>query len=179
MDDPTCVFRCDAELVQALEATLGPPIDSYLMGWQVWLEPVEIAGREVELEFRLHPPGGFQQPEELSHHDLWDEVAQQLADGRGELELGDERRTLDEVWVLLEVYPAYGEPVTAQELREAAEEVVGRPATAAGRVDHARLGSRWKRHRSDDGTGGDFDLPGALLEALGADPEERPPAGRP
>lgn len=160
MDDPTCVFRCDAELVQALEAALGPPIDSYLMGWQVWLEPVAVGEREIELEFRLHPPGGFEQPEGLSHHDLWDAVVQQLAAGHGELELGEERRRLDDVWVLLEVYPAHGEPVEPGELRAAAERALGRPATAAGRVDHARLGATWKRR-------GGFDLPTALLEELG------------
>lgn len=160
MDDPTCVFRCDAELVQDLETALGPPIDSYLMGWQVWLEPVEIGGREVELEFRLHPPAGFEQPDGLSHHDLWDAVARGLADGQEVLELGEEHRTLDEVWVLLEVYPAYGEPITPDELREAAERIVGGPALASGRVDHGRLGSTWKRR-------GGFDLPHALLEALG------------
>lgn len=162
VDDTTCVFACDAELVEALEAALGPPIDSYLMGWQVWLEPVEIAGREIELEFRLHPPAGFQQPEGMSHHDLWDVVVQQIADGRDELDLGEERRTLDAVWVLLEVYPAYGDPVEPDALRRAAERVLVRPALASGRVDHDRLGATWKRR-------GGFDLPGALLEALGVE----------
>lgn len=162
MDDPTCVFRCDAELVGSLEAAFGPPIDSYLMGWQVWVEPVDVEDREVELEFRLHPPVGFEQPEGLSHHELWDEVVRQLAEGRERLDLGDEERTLDEVWVLLEVYPAYGDPVTPQELRHSAELALGRTATAAGRVDHGRLGAMWKRQRNE------FDLPGALLEALDA-----------
>lgn len=162
MDDPTCVFRCDRDLVLALEAALGPPIDSYLMGWQVWLEPVDVDGEEVRFEFRLHPPVGFEQPEGLSHHDLWDEVVHQLAAGRDELELGDETRRLDAVWVLLEVYPVRAEALTPERLRAAAERVLGRPALAAGRVDHDRLGATWKRLRND------FDLPGALLEALDA-----------
>lgn len=74
--DPTCVFGCDADLLQRLEGRFGPPIDSYLNGWQLWLQPM--AGRpEVELEYRLHPPAGFRQPEGLSHHDLWETVIDQ------------------------------------------------------------------------------------------------------
>lgn len=169
-DDPTCVFRCDVGLLGALERALGPPIDSYLNGWQVWIQPLdEIADRlpeeagtrvDVELEWRLHPPVGFAQPEGLSHHDLWDEVIRQVAAGAERLELGSETRVLEEVWVLLEVYPAFG-TLGVEELRSVAEAVVGREATAAGRVDHGRLGGRWKR------TKGAFDLPGALLEELG------------
>lgn len=157
----TCVFGCDAELVLELERRLGPPIDSYLNGWQVWLAPSP-HDPDLELEWRLHPPHGFSQPQGLDHHDLWDVVVEQLADGAHRLRLGDEERRLDEVWILLEVYAPFGDALTAAQLQEAAEEAIGRPATAAGRVDQRALGARWKR------TKGDFDLPGALLEELGA-----------
>ena len=53
------------------------------------------------------------------------------------------------------------EPTLPEELREAVEGVLCRPALASGLVDHRRLGSRWKRAK------GDFDLPGALLQELG------------
>ncbi|MDP8961914.1 MAG: hypothetical protein M3N32_09900 [Actinomycetota bacterium] len=163
--DPTCLFRCDAELLLALEGALGPPIDSYLMGWQVWLEPTELPEHPtpVELEYRLHPPPHFRQPAGLSHHGLWDAVIGQVVAARKHLRLGEEERILDEVWRLLEVYPAFGEDPTPEALRHAAEAALGRPALAAGYVDHERLGARWKREK------GTFDLPAALLAELGVE----------
>lgn len=163
--DPTCVFTVDLDLIGTLEATLGPPIDSYLNGWQVWIEPLETLGHspeeDVQLEYRLHPPVGFTQPRGLSHHDLWDAVVEQVASGRDRFVLGEEERSLDEVWVLLEVYPAFGEDLMPDALRGAVERVLGRAALACGAVDHARLGNLWKR------TKGAIDLPAALLEELG------------
>jgi hypothetical protein len=162
--DPTCVFPVDADLIRALEAALGPPIDSYLNGWQVWIEPSDLTGADgepVELEFRLHPPTGFEQPGGLSHHDLWDRVVEQLSEDAAPLRLGEEERALRDVWVILEVYPAFGEPVSVDDLRRSAEQILGTPALASGRVDHGRLGARWKRSK------GRFDLVGALLDDLG------------
>lgn len=163
--DPTCLFRCDPGLLLALEESFGPPIDSYLMGWQVWIEPTPMPDlpTAVELEYRLHPPSHFRQPEGLSHHDLWDAVVEQVVAGRKRLRLGEEERSLDEVWRLLEVYPAYGEDLTPGALRDAAEAALGRPALAAGYVDHERLGARWKREK------GTFDLPSALLAEFGVE----------
>ncbi|MBW3577794.1 MAG: hypothetical protein KY462_08675 [Actinobacteria bacterium] len=160
--DPTCVFDVDADLLRALEAALGPPIDSYLNGWQVWLEPAQLPGHAepVELEYRLHPPHGFSQPAGLSHHDLWDTVIQQVTEDAVDVEVGRETRRLHQLWVLLEVYPTYREPVTAEHLRAAVEEVLGRSSLAAGYVDHDALGARWKR------TKGGFDLPGAIRAEL-------------
>lgn len=157
---PTAIFAVDAELLETLEARLGPPIDSYLMGWQVWLySPVE--HREVELELRLHPPAGFSQPEGLSHHLLWDEVITQVAAGAEELELGEETRRLDELFVLLEAYPVF-ESATVEEVRSWTEELLDRRALGAGEVDHDWLAGRFR----DEGH--DADLPGRLREALGA-----------
>lgn len=162
--DPTCLFAVDAELVTTLERVYGPPIDSYLNGWQVWVEPCELLdeeGEEVQLELRLHTPAGFSQPEGISHHDLWDAVIEQLVTGAEALELGDETRRLDELWVLLEVYPAFGDEVAPDELARVVTADLGRPPLAAGQVDHGRLGAAWKR------TKGRFDLAGALLDELG------------
>lgn len=176
---PVAIFDVDADLVRRLEAVLGPPIDSYLMGWQVWLVPVhdlapdQAAGADVELEFRLHPPAGFEQPDGMSHHDLWNAVLAQLTSPRadGTLRLGTEQRPLDHVWTLLEVYPAFGEEVTPALVRGWAETLVGRPARGAGVIDHDRLGGRWKRR------GPAFDLPAALRDEIGASPD--PPADTP
>lgn len=165
---PVAIFEVDAELLLALEGAFGPPIDSYLMGWQVWLVEVDAddAPEDLELEYRLHPPAGFTQPagtaeEPFSHHDLWDEVMVQVGEGRTELELGAETRDLQAVWTLLEVYPAFGDDVTPAQVRAWAEAALGRSATASGEVDHERLGGEWKRR------GHALDLPAALRDALG------------
>lgn len=159
---PVAVFDVDLDLLATLERRHGPPIDSYLMGWQVWLVPIEDddAPPELELELRLHPPPGFTQPRGLSHHDLWDEVIAQVADGRHPFVLGEEQRSLDELWVLLEVFPAFGDPVTAAQVARWAAEQTGREPTAAGAVDHERIAGGFKRR------GHDIDLPGALRAAL-------------
>ncbi|MBW3621151.1 MAG: hypothetical protein KY461_12975 [Actinobacteria bacterium] len=166
---PVAIFDVDPDLLLALEGAFGPPIDSYLMGWQVWLVEVaaEDAPDDLELEYRLHPPAGFTQPagtpdEPFSHHDLWDEVMVQVGEGRTRLELGAETRDLAAVWTLLEVYPAFGDTVTPAQVRAWAEQALGRPAVASGEVDHERLGGEWKRR------GHAVDLPAALRAELGA-----------
>lgn len=164
--DPTCVFAVDAELIEALERAYGPPIDSYLNGWQVWIEPTPLLdeeGDEVQLEYRLHTPAGFSQPEGVSHHDLWDVVVEQLAAGAEVLELGEDERRVRDLWVLLEVYPAFGDDITPDDIAAVVAEDLGREPIAVGQVDHGRLGAVWKR------TKGRFDLAGALLDELGVE----------
>lgn len=158
--DPVAIFDVDLELLRALEGAFGPPIDSYLMGWQVWIVEVDETGGEVELEYRLHPPAGFVQPEGLSHHDLWDEVMIQVGEEVHPFRLGEETRPLTSLWTLLEVFPAFGDEVTAGQVRRWAERALDRPALAAGKVDHERLGGQWKRR------GHELDLPAALRAAL-------------
>jgi len=158
---PVAIVDVDGDVLNALERAFGPPIDSYLMGWQVWLVEDELDGQEVTLEYRVHPPAGFSQPQGLDHHDLWTEVIAQLADGATDLALGDETRSLPQVFALVEVYPAFGEELTPAQVAAHVQTSLGRAPRAAGQVDHAQLGGRWKRLRHD------FDLPGALREALG------------
>lgn len=154
---PTCVYRVDAGLLELLDRVLGPPLDSYVRGWQVWLEPTG-PGREV-LEWRLHPPAGFRMPDGCDHRDLYDEVLQHLDEPA--ITVGTERRSLAEIWEVLEVFPAYGDDVDPTELAGAVASVLdGRAPDAHGRVDHDRLGDAWKGRR------GDFSVGGALLESL-------------
>lgn len=171
-EDPVAIFAVDLELLGALEAAFGPPLDSYLMGWQVWLDEVEAddAPEGCELEYRLHPPAGFAQPTSadgsFSHHDLWDEVIVQVADGVHPFRLGDEERDLTSLWVLLEVFPAFGEEVTPEQVGAWAAAALGRAPLASGWVDHERLGAAWKRQ------GHETDIPGQLRQVLGVAGDE-------
>ena len=145
---PTCAYRVDAELVEALDAVLGPPLDSYVRGWQVWLEPDGPDG--ATLEWRLHPPARFRMPRGVDPHDLFGEVLQGLAAAeppreQHPLELGAATLPLSRVWEVLEVFPTYGEDVDPEVLAAAAaNRLSGRWPDVAGRVDHARMGDEWK-----------------------------------
>jgi hypothetical protein len=158
---PTCVYRVDAALVELLDACLGPPLDSYYNGWQVWLEDNGPAGER--LEWRLHPPARFRMPRAVNPHDLFEVVLQGLGERGSAFPAGREQRTLAQVWEVLEVFPAHGDPVDPEALADAAARALGgRRPDAAGRVDHERLGDLYKGRR------GDFSVGQALLEALGA-----------
>lgn len=163
---PSCVWRVDPDLVERLDTHLGPPLDAYLRGWQVWLEPHGPNG--ATLEWRLHPPAGFRMPRGINHNDLFDLVLQALADvddpAGARLPLGDERLPLSAVWEVLEVFPAYGDEVQPRELAVIGTTTLGRAPAAAGYADHDRLGDQWK------GSRGAFSVGAALLEAL--DPYE-------
>ena len=96
----TCVYRVDPALVEQLDAALGPPLDSYVRGWQVWLEDNGPGGER--LEWRLHPPARFRMPRGVNPHDLFDVVLQGLADAADPavdaFPAGKERRSLAEIW---------------------------------------------------------------------------------
>lgn len=160
---PTCVFRVDKALVELLDACLGPPLDSYVRGWQVWLEHNGPDGER--LEWRLHPPARFRMPAGVNPHDLFDVVLQGLADvadpRTGSFPAGREQRTLAQVWEALEVFPADGDPMSPENLAGAVTATLqGRGPDGAGFADHDRLGDLWK------GKHGDFSVAAALLEAL-------------
>lgn len=163
MSTPSCVYRVDAELIERLDRCLGPPLDSYVRGWQVWLEAHGPGG--ATLEWRLHPPAGFAMAKGVNPHDLFDAVLQALSDedapDAAPLQLGQEQRRLAAVWEVLEVYPTFGDLVEPEELAEITTAVLeGRAPDAAGWVDHDRLGDLWK------GRKGDFSVGAALLETL-------------
>ena len=163
---PVCVYRVDPPLIELLDERLGPPLDSYVRGWQVWLEPN--GPDDIVLEWRLHPPGRFRMPRGVNPHDLFDVVLQGIADTDRDpaaaFATGEERHTLAQIWEVLEVFPAYGDPATPGQVAEAAAEALSRPPDAQGYADHQRLGEEWKGKR------GDFSVGQALLRALSAPP---------
>ncbi|MBM3660623.1 MAG: hypothetical protein FJW95_14135 [Actinobacteria bacterium] len=157
----TTVWRLTPELVLALDARLGPPVDGYVNGTQTWLTEGG-PGRET-LEWRLHPVSGFRPPRGVGPYDLWDEVTGQLAAGAdpGSLPLGDDRRPLASLWDGLECYPV-DDPLEPAPLAAAAADALGIPADAVGLVDHARIGNAWERAR------GTVSIIALLLEELQA-----------
>ena len=160
---PSCVWRVDPALIERLDACLGPPLDAYVRGWQVWLEPHGPDG--ATLEWRLHPPAGFRMPRGINHNDLFDLVLQGLADSddpaADPLPLGKARLRLADIWEVLEAFPAFGDDIPPDELALICTRALdGRAPDAAGRADHARLGDRWK------GSRGAFSVGAALLETL-------------
>lgn len=158
----TCAYRVDAGLIELLDRSLGPPLDSYVRGWQVWLEPNGPGGET--LEWRLHPPARFRMPRRENPHDLFGDVLQEIAgadDDDPTLTIGGEGLRLTAVWEVLEVFPTYGEPVTPGDLVAAVAGVLaGRRPDVAGAVDHARMGDEWKGRR------GDYSVGAVLLETL-------------
>src|SRR5688572_4316860 len=163
---PTCVYRVDPALIETLDARLGPPLDSYVRGWQVWLEHNGPNGER--LEWRLHPPARFRMPAGVNAHDLFDVVIQGLADvadpAAHAFAAGREARSVARTWEVLEVSPAAGDATEPAALAAAASTALGgRAPDAYGRADHDRLGDLWKGRR------GDFSVGAALLAALRGD----------
>jgi hypothetical protein len=158
----TALWLVDAELVCALDARLGPPIDSYLNGSQTWLTPDGPGG--VELEWRLHPVARYRTPGGLSHYDVWESVVSALAHDIGleALPLGSELVALTSLWDGLECFAAYGDEIEPATLGAAAGEVIGRVPDASGLVDHEAIGDAWER------TAGAVSIVGLLLEQLRA-----------
>ena len=141
----TCVWRVHADLVNALDAQLGPPVDSYVNGTQTWLTEDGPGG--VALEWRLHPVAEYRPPTGLSHYDLWEEVVGALSSGAdpSALPLGTDRRDLGSLWEGLECFAAYGDDVEPAPLAAAATDTLGRAPDASGLVDHDRIGAAWEQ----------------------------------
>lgn len=155
----TTVWEIGAELVQALEESLGPPVDCYVNGSQTWF--TETDGGAM-LEWRLHPTARYRLPKGLSHYDVWEAVVAQLAAGAGPqaLILGSETRPLGGLWDGLECFPAHGDDLEPATLAAAATAALGLAPDAAGLVDHERIGDAWERSR------GEVSIVALLLEQL-------------
>ena len=156
---PTAVWRISPELVLALDEHLGPPVDSYVNGSQTWLVgdepsgPTESSGNtgtgdaEMILEFRLHPVSGYRAPAGCSHYDIWETVVTQLSqevDAQA-LQLGNETRSLDDLWDGLEAFPAYGDEIEPARLTALVTTALALAPDRAGLVDHEAIGDAWER----------------------------------
>ncbi|HTL85380.1 MAG TPA: hypothetical protein VL856_09365 [Acidimicrobiia bacterium] len=146
----TSVWTISADLVHALDAHLGAPVDSYVNGSQTWLTSDEEA-MSIALEFRLHPVAGYQTPAGCSHYDVWETVVSQLASGASAdaLPIGDEVRGLASLWDGLECFAAYGDDIEPARLAALASELLGLPPEYAGLVDHEVVGDAWERARGN------------------------------
>ena len=166
----TTVWRISPELVEALDAQLGPPVDGYANGTQTWLTDSGPGG--ITLEWRLHPVAGYHAPDGIGPYELWDEVTGQLAAGAdpASLPLGRERRPLTSLWDGLECYAVDASDLEPAPLAAAATGTLGRSPDAGGLVDHERIGSAWEHAR------GGVSLIALLLEELTepADPISNP-----
>jgi hypothetical protein len=139
----TTVWTISPELVLALDAQLGLPVDSYVNGSQTWL----VEEGDLTLEWRLHPVAAYRAPAGVSPYDLWESVVAQLslAGDPHALRLGNEVRPLTALWDGLECYAAYGEEPEPQTLVSTATTQLGRPPDRFGMVDHDAIGDAWER----------------------------------
>jgi hypothetical protein len=151
---PTAVWKLSPELIVALDARLGPPVDSYLNGSQTWLVGDDDDGARPDgpdpaavLEFRLHPVSGYRIPTGCSHYDIWETVVTQLTQGTDAhaLRLGSEVRPLAGLWDGLEAFPAYGDEIEPARLAALATSLLGQPPERSGLVDHEAIGDAWER----------------------------------
>jgi hypothetical protein len=154
---PACVWRISAELVVALDAALGEPVDAYVNGSQTWLREDGPGGEVVE--WRLHPVAGFQRPEGVGTHELFATVALALGTGAAP------PAPPEALWEGLEAFPAHPEEAAELEpmrLAEACTAVLGLAPDASGMVDHEPIGDAWER------AAGEASIIDALFDQLGA-----------
>ena len=156
----TAVWTIAPELVLALDAQLGPPVDSYVNGSQTWL----VDDGPVTLEWRLHPVAAYRPPVGLSTYEVWESVVAQLSVDTDPhaLHLGEEVRPLTGLWDGLECYAAYGDDIEPQRLVHTATGHLGRPPDRFGIVDHEAIGDAWER------AGGNVSIVALLLRQLEA-----------
>jgi hypothetical protein len=134
---PTCVWRATPQLIVALDARFGEPVDAYLNGSQVWLRDDGPGGTAIE--WRLHPVAGYQRPPAVDTYEVFSATAHALATGR------DVPAPLDALWDGLEAFPAHGDEVEPAVLAAAATGALGVRPDATGLVDHESIGREWER----------------------------------
>jgi len=138
---PACVWRISAELIVALDARFGEPVDAYVNGSQTWLRDDGPTGET--LEWRLHPVPGYQRPDGLGTYEVFGSVA--LALGTGATPPSSPER----LWEGLEAFPAYvaegdGDAPEPARLAAACTAALGIAPDASGVVDHEPIGTAWE-----------------------------------
>lgn len=138
---PTSVWSISDELVVALDANFGPPVDSYVNGSQTWLR--EEGPDEVVIEWRLHPVAGYRRPDGVDTYEVLSSVVDALAADGPTLPTGTARAA--DLWDGLEAFPAYGDEMEPAALVGLVTESLGLAPDAFGLVDHAVIGDAWER----------------------------------
>jgi hypothetical protein len=133
----TCVWLTTPELIVALDATFGEPVDAYVNGSQVWLR--EDGPGAVTIEWRLHPVADYRRPEGLDTYEVFAATALVLATG------GQPNVDPAQLWDGLEAFPAYDDDVEPAPLAAAATAALGLAPDASGLVDHRSIGDEWER----------------------------------
>ncbi len=150
----SCVWRATPELIVAVDARFGEPLDTYVNGSQVWLRDDGPGGALVE--WRLHPVAGYRRPAGATTEEVFSSVA--LALGTG----GRPVAPLDALWDGLEVFGAGDDELVPLELAACTADAVGCAPDAVGFVDHRSIGDEWER------TAGKVSIVAGLLGQLGA-----------
>jgi hypothetical protein len=155
---PACVWRISAELVVALDAAFGEPVDAYVNGAQTWLRDDGPNGETIE--WRLHPVPAYERPEGIGTYEVFGAVA--LALGTG----ATPPAPPEELWEGLEAFPAYvaegdGDAPEPATLAAACTSALGIAPDGSGVVDHEPIGTAW------ESTSGRTSIIDALFEQLG------------
>jgi hypothetical protein len=151
---PACVWRVTPELLFALDARFGEPVDSYVNGSQVWLR--DDGPGEATLEWRLHPIAGYQKPRGVATHELLEMVIFALRSG------DEPPAPLDQLWDGLEAFPGFGDETEPALLAQACTTALGIAPDVFGVVDHQRIGDQW------EASNGKTSVIAALFEQLQA-----------
>ena len=133
---PTTVWRATAELIVALDARFGEPVDCYVNGSQVWLR--EDGPNGVMFEWRLHPVPGYVRPKSSTTYDVFSTTALAFAEGT------PPPAPLSSLWDGLECFVAYDDEIEPAVLARAATDALGVAPDAVGLVDHQTIADRWE-----------------------------------
>ncbi len=138
---PACVWRISNEVVVALDAAFGEPVDAYVNGAQTWLRDDGPNGETIE--WRLHPVAGYERPPGIGTYEVFGAVALALATG------ATPPAPPERLWEGLEAFPAYvaegdGDAPEPALLAAACTAALGIAPDASGIVDHEPIGLAWE-----------------------------------
>lgn len=160
------MWRISDEVVLALDARFGEPVDAYVNGAQTWLRDDGPGGETIE--WRLHPVAGYRRPEGVGTYEVFGAVALALATG------ATPPAAPSALWDGLEAFPAYvaegdGDAPEPAVLAAACTEALGVAPDATGVVDHEPIAAQW------EASDGSASIVAALLAQLGVATDENRP----